>query len=75
MNLFRSEDHVQQWSQYNPMSHEAIMPLADWAQVLSGPLFRRRLDADYLARTPEYIAVFFATLQHMGKMGAFWVRS
>ena len=72
MNLFRSEEHVKNWSLYDPISEEAIMPLADWSQVLSGPLFWKRLDSDYLMRTPEYISVFFETLQQMGEMGSFW---
>ena len=28
MNLFRSEEHVKNWSLYDPVSADAIMPLA-----------------------------------------------
>jgi hypothetical protein len=75
MNLFRSEAHVKKWSLYDPMSEESIMPLSDWAQLLSHPLFTRRLDPDYLSRTPEYISAFFAELRRWGKTGPFWTRS
>ncbi len=73
MNLFRSEEHVKNWSLYDPISEEAIMPLSDWAHVLSCPLFRDRIAPDYLERTPEYISGFFSTLEQMGKTGSFWV--
>ncbi len=39
MNLFRSEEHVKNWSSYDPISEEAIMPLADWALLLAGQCF------------------------------------
>jgi len=67
MNLFRSEEHVKSWSLYDPVSADAIMPLADWALVFSGPLTRNRLEPDYLSRVQEYIA-----LHELGKTGPFW---
>ena len=39
MNLFRSEEHVEHWSEYDAESEDAIMPLTDWAKVFGGPLF------------------------------------
>ena len=75
MNLFRSEEHVKQWSFYDPVSAEAIMPVAAWVSLFGGPLFRRRLDADYLARLPAYASEFFAALRQRGKTGPFWFRS
>jgi hypothetical protein len=74
MNLFRSEEHVKHWSQYDAESEDAIMPLADWAKVFGGPLFRNRLDDDYLSRVREYRGAFGQTLQELGKTGPFWVR-
>jgi len=72
MNLFRSEEHVKNWSGYDPVSADAIMPLADWALVFSGPLMRKRLDQDYLARVQEYIPELFSALHKLGKTGPFW---
>jgi hypothetical protein len=72
MNLFRSEDHVKNWVRYDPVSAESIMPLADWARVLSGPLFRNRLNPDYLAHGQEYAGEMFAALSKLGKAGPFW---
>jgi hypothetical protein len=72
MNLFRSEEHVKSWSLYDEASAESIMPLANWATVFSGPLFRKRLESDYLSRVGEYAAEIFSSLKGMGKEGPFW---
>ena len=72
MNIFRSEDHVKNWSLYNPISEESIMPVEDWSMVLSGPLFRNRLDSDILERTSEYWEDFLERLATFGRTGDFW---
>ena len=72
MNLFRSEEHVANWPQYDAISAESIMPLADWAQVFSGPLLRNRLQQDYLSRVPEYASELIMALAKLGKQGPFW---
>ncbi len=72
MNLFRSEEHVKKWPQYDPASAQSIMELAKWAEIFSGPLFRNRLDPDYLEKVHEYAAVMFQTLKKIGKAGPFW---
>ncbi len=72
MNLFRSEEHVKNWSLYDPATAESIMPLSNWAKVFSGPLCRNRLQPDYLSRVHEYAGVLLATLKELGKAGPFW---
>jgi len=72
MNLFRSEEHVKNWSSYNPISEEAIMPLAGWALAFSGSMCRGRLGPDILSRRSEYLAELFQTLRELGKEGSFW---
>ena len=72
MNLFRSEEHVKNWSSYDPISEEAIMSLADWAMVLGGPHTRNRMDPDYLSRDDEYLADFSRRLTKLGKKGWVW---
>jgi len=72
MNLFRSEEHVKNWPQYDPGSAESIMPLSSWAQAFSGPLFRKRLEPDYLGHVMDYAAQLFATLKELGRSGPFW---
>ena len=53
MNLFRSEEHVKEWSAYEPTSEESIMPVADWAYALGANLFSKRLELDYFDRMDE----------------------
>jgi hypothetical protein len=73
MNLFRSEEHVKAWSLYDSASEEAIMPVEDWAKVFAGPMFRNRLDPDYLGRVSEYGADFGKTLfGELGRTGPFF---
>jgi hypothetical protein len=72
MNLFRSEEHAKNWSLYDPVSADAIMLLADWALVFSGPLARSRLEPDYLSRVQEYRSDLFDRLRKLGKTGPFW---
>jgi hypothetical protein len=71
MNLFRSEEHVKNWSLYDPISEESIMPLADWDRAINA-LSRDFLAPDRLSRIGEYMGGFFATLQELGKTGSFW---
>ena len=72
MNLFRSEEHVRNWSLYDPISEEAIMPVADWDRAIR-TLSRGYLEPDRLSRIEEYMGDFLATLQELGKTGSFWV--
>jgi hypothetical protein len=72
MNLFRSEEHAKNWLHYNSISAESVMPVSNWATAFSGPLFRNRLEPDYLSRIKEYAPELFSTLQKFGKTGAFW---
>ncbi len=72
MNLFRSEEHVKNWSLYDPVSADAIMPLVDWALVFSGPLARSRLEPNYLSRVQEYRSDLFDRLSKLGRTGPFW---
>ncbi|MBE7517795.1 MAG: hypothetical protein HS107_00955 [Thermoflexaceae bacterium] len=73
MNLFRSEEHVRRWSRYDPESADGILPLAEWARIFSGPLFRERLREDYLSRRGEGIAAFMQALASVPRTGPFWL--
>ena len=69
MNLFACEDNVFQWSQSDPESGGGIRLLEDWAAVFSIDLFRRRLDADYLAKMADYRGEMRTVLQERGMSG------
>ena len=67
MNLFRSEEHLTRWLHHWHAAGDYVLSVADWATVFSAPTFRRRLDADYLARAPEYLEHYRRALQAAGK--------
>ena len=73
MNLFRSEEHVKRWSQFDPASEDLIMSVTDWAQVFSGPMHARRLDPDYLEHAQEYLTSYHDALRQRGKATSFWM--
>lgn len=67
MNLFRSEEHVKRWSQYYVGGEDYIMSVEDWAEVFSGPLFRNRLEPDYMVHGSEYLVEYHAAFERVGK--------
>jgi class 3 adenylate cyclase len=67
MNLFRSEEHVRGWPLYIREADDYVLPLSDWATVFSSPLFRRRLQPDYLSHVDQYVNDYRAALQATGK--------
>lgn len=72
MNLFQSEEHVRNWSLYDPQSADGIMPLANYATLFSTGLFRERLQPDYVLRLPQFMPEWVTTLVKLGKTGPFW---
>jgi len=73
MNLFRSEEHVRNWAQFDPESEEGIISLDDIIKLFSCDHFRRRLEPDYFSRKAEYRAKLFVILAEMGKKRPFWL--
>lgn len=67
MNLFRSEEHVRRWPLYFQAADDYVMSVSDWAEVFSTPIFRHRLDSDYLARSPIYLEDYRQALLAKGK--------
>jgi hypothetical protein len=72
MLLFRSEEHEQNWSRFDPQSAEAILPIADWVHVLATGAFTERLALDYFDHYDDYFEDFFARLAEYGRAGPFW---
>ena len=66
MNLFRSEEHITSWPNYNPNSEPSILPIADWNYAMGSPVFSRRLDDDYLDQTEAYWEDLLARLNELG---------
>lgn len=74
MNLFRSEEHMRNWAQFAAGTEEGIIPLNDLVNLFSGRYFTRRLDADWVTHSREYVMDMLASLKEIGKTGPFWQR-
>jgi hypothetical protein len=73
MNLFRSEEHVRTWTQFDSSSEDGILPLGALAKTLFGlPRYRERLAPDYLLRATELARDLPAALERLGRSSAFW---
>ena len=72
MNLFRSEEHIRNWTQFDLSNEEGIIALKDLLKLFSCELFRRRMEPDYLSRRQDYVGEFWAMLTEMGKKRPFW---
>ncbi len=49
MNLFRSEEHAQQWSEFEPALADTILPVSAWAEIFATPMFRARIRPDFVS--------------------------
>ena len=75
MNLFRSEEHVRNWSQFDPASADGIMPLRDWVEVFSAEGRKHLLDGEYLSRwLPLRYSEREDILRRLGRSGPFWTQ-
>jgi hypothetical protein len=72
MNLFRSEEHIRNWSGYRPGTEEGIVALRDIVTLFSGDFCRRRMEADYVSRSAEYVNGFLSAVAAIAKKRPFW---
>lgn len=72
MNLFRSEEHIRNWTQFNSTSEEGIIVLDDLVKLFSCELFRKRMEPNYLSQRQDYVGEFWTILSEMGKTRPFW---
>lgn len=55
MNLFRSEESVRAWADFDPKTAKQIKSVKDWAQMFQGGrLFQKRLDDDFVEKSETY---------------------
>ena len=71
MNLFRSEEHVRNWSGFKADTQEGIITLSDLLRLFSADLFTRRLDPDYISKR-RYVGQFLRDLAVFGESHPFW---
>jgi hypothetical protein len=69
MNLFRSEEHVRNWSGFKADTEEGIVQLSDMVGLFSANFFNKRLDPDYASHMQEYLMEVIGALKDRG---SFW---
>ena len=74
MNLFRSEEHVRNWPQFDPESEDGTMPLADYVELFSTEDRKHKLDDDYVSYwQPLRVQLRLEALRQLGKTSPFWI--
>ncbi len=72
MNLFRSEEHVRNWSGFKEGTDEAILPIADLMTIFQTPRHSAKFCGDYVSSAPEYATLFFEKLKEVTDNASFW---
>jgi hypothetical protein len=73
MNLFRSEEHIRNWTRFDPASEEGIIQLPDLVKLFSGDFFQKRFSLEYVSRNRDYLSSFVAAIMEIAKTRPFWV--
>ena len=72
MNLFRSEEHIRNWTRFDPATEGGIIKLTDVVKLFSGDFFQKRLSLEYVSRNGDYLGGFVAALREIAKTRPFW---
>ena len=72
MNLFRSEEHIRNWTRFDPATAEGIIQLADVVKLFSGDFFQKRLSLEYVSRNRDYLSSFVAAIMEIAQTRPFW---
>ena len=65
MNLFRSEEHVKNWSGFKKGTEEAILPLEGLMAIFKTPRHSAKFSGHYVSSAPEYAQPFFETIKQV----------
>ena len=63
MNLFRSEEHVRNWSGFKHGTDEAILSIVDLMSIFETPRHRDKFSGHYVSSAPEYAPMFYEILK------------
>ena len=72
MNLFRSEEHIRNWTRYDPAAEQGILPLENIVKVFSGKFMQKRLDLNYASHALEYFSETVSVISEIAKTRPFW---
>jgi hypothetical protein len=72
MNLFRSKEHVKNWSQFKHGTEAGMLSLSNALRVMSTPRHRNRLSANYVSTLQETVPAFVARLLEVTDDSPYW---
>jgi hypothetical protein len=72
MNLFRSEEHVRNWSQFDPGTEDGIISVADGMRIMSTARHRERLNGHYVSSMRDYVSPYFQRVAQVTRNSPFW---
>lgn len=72
MNLFRSKEDAQDWSEFKPGTEDGILPLTVAADLLCTPRHRDRLNPRYVSTATEAAATYLAHLSKLTGGSPYW---
>ena len=72
MNLFRSEEHVRNWSGFKPGTEEGILSLDQFMTIFETPRHRDKFSGHYVSSAPDHAPAFYEKLKEVTGGSAFW---
>ena len=72
MNLFRSEEHVRNWSGFKTGTDEGILSLDQFMAIFRTPRHRDKFSGRYVSSAPQYVQEFYDVLRKVTRGSAFW---
>ncbi len=72
MNLFRSEEHVRNWSGFKKGTDEAILSLSDLMAIFQTQRHSAKFSGDYVSSAPNFAPLFFEKLKEVTGNATFW---
>jgi len=71
MLFFRSEEHLNNWTQYDPAKKDGISQLEGLLSMFSSNLFKRRMDPDYFSNMKNYLGELIGEVGSNDQIGTF----
>ncbi len=71
MLFFRSEEHLNNWAQYDPATAAGVSQLDGLAKMFSSNMFKRRLEQDYISNMKTYLGEMIGEMGSNDKVGKF----
>jgi hypothetical protein len=71
MVFFRSEEHLQNWAQYDPGTKDGISTVEGLLAMFSTSLFKRRLDTDYISNMKTYLGELIGEIGNFEGLGIY----